>query len=115
MVDSSELSGKLHFSDQKSVFCLFQYSVTMSLHLNQQPTETDIKTYRQWHWNWVLKDEKEFWKYKKWLMVFVNFWMPEEKMIYLSILKGTVEFSVAIANAVCACVCKCMCVGKEKR
>lgn len=82
----------------------------MSLHLNQQPTETDIKPYRQWHWNWVLKDV-EFWKYKKGLTGFVNFWMPEEKMIYLNILKGTVEFSVAIANAVCARVSV---LGKRK-
>ena len=43
MVDSNELSGKLHFSDQKSLFCLFQYRVRMSLYLNQQQTKTDIK------------------------------------------------------------------------
>lgn len=47
--------------------------------------------------------------------MFANFWMSEEKMIYLNIFKCTVEFSVDIANVVCVCVCTCMCVGKEKR
>lgn len=92
-------SRKLHIFVEKFLFYLFWYRVRMSLHLNQQQTETNIKTCRWWHLNWVLKHEKELWEYMEQLILFANLWMSEKK-IYSSM-----NYKVQCGHGE-VCVCK---------